>query len=221
MGGVPPPCAGDADLPAAQRRQLRDLRWSEEVLQPHQQCEVRALDLALEGHDLVGALQDLRFVDGRLLQELGHAASLLLHVPLQVEELRLRLAHLALDRRRLRVGEGDLLRVRHHELGRDEVLRDRIVGLLCERCGWEKKEEKPFHRETPVDGMRRRKSVGGCQAAMAWAAARLAGVKGAWWRRAARTTMAMRSRTTMAAAGRRQPGWRHAGVTSANGGIAH
>ena len=58
MGGVPPPAP--AALPAAQRRQLRDLRGSEQVLQPHQQREVRALDLALEGHDL----EDLQVIHG-------------------------------------------------------------------------------------------------------------------------------------------------------------
>ncbi len=104
---------------------------------------MRPLDLALHGHDLVGALQNLCFVNGRLLEELGHPPRLLLHVPLQVEELRLRFSQLALDGGRLGVGQPDFLPVGHHQLGRNEELGDGIaLGRRLLGEGGERKQQE-------------------------------------------------------------------------------
>src|SRR5438477_7340521 len=67
-------------LPSSRRLQLRDLFRRQRVLDAHEQREVRALDLALEGHDLVGLLEDLRLVSRRLLEKLRHLPRLLLQV---------------------------------------------------------------------------------------------------------------------------------------------
>ena len=83
---------------AAQRHQFRDLRRCENVLESYEKRELRALDVVLERHHFVGVLEHFRLIDRRLLQELRHPSGFFLHVPLQVEELRLRFAHFAFDR---------------------------------------------------------------------------------------------------------------------------
>src|SRR5205823_10882257 len=109
----------------------------------------------------------------------------------------------------------------HWARGGDEVRGDRILRRLrlLGEGGDGEEEQEPFHRETPVEGMRRRKSVGGCHVAMARAAARSLGVKEGLrrgWTEAMTMTMSMNAR---AAAGRRHAGRRDAGATTRKRGI--
>ena len=126
-------------------------------------------------------LQDLRFGERRLLQQLHHLVAFLPELPLQIEKVRLRAGHLALDRLALFVLEPEVLGMGHDQLGRTEVARERI-GLRRRRLrerGERKKssddEEQAFHERPPVNfidgvesrtsrpGVRSRKSVGARQ----------------------------------------------------------
>ncbi len=90
------------------------------------------LDLALERHHFIRLLQHSRLVDRRLLKHLRHRVAGFFCLPLQIEESRLRALHFGLDERALFVVEMQLLRLRHDQLRREELLADRII--VRRRC---------------------------------------------------------------------------------------
>jgi len=80
---------------------------------------------------------------------LGTPGDLFLELPLRVEELGLRLLHRFLDRGALLRVEGDVARVPHDELGREEVLGDRVQrGSLSPHGGCQRENGEQDEGQT-------------------------------------------------------------------------
>lgn len=121
--------------------QTRELFGCEEILQPDEQGEVSALDVALQVHHAIGLLENLRFVHRRASQQCQHLLSLLSHLPLPFQKLRLRLEDLSLDGRSLLLLKSELVLMGHDQVRREQmashgvrVLR-RLLTTEGQHCG--------------------------------------------------------------------------------------
>src|SRR6202162_2271934 len=90
---------------------------------------MRSLDFALETHNSVRLLENLRFVGGRLIEKTLHLLRLLLHGPLQIDKFCLRLLDFGLDVCALLLLKPDVTRVRHYQLRREQLPADRILTM--------------------------------------------------------------------------------------------
>src|SRR5215208_769004 len=130
---------------SAQRPERGLLLGRERVLDPNEQRHLRALDLALDRQRAVHLRQHRRLVHRGALQQLEELLRLGLHAPLQIHELVLRLLNRFRDGLALLGPEPDALLLLHDQLGREELLLDRLVLTLLRahrRRGGQREHER-------------------------------------------------------------------------------
>src|SRR2546429_1501625 len=228
--------------------ELRLLLGRERVLDVDQQRDVGALHLALDAQHFVHLRQRRSLIDGRLFEQRGESLRLLLHTPLQVHHLALEILDRLRDGGALLGAEPDILLVLHHELGRKQHARERILRRLRRLLGTRRRngeqdenrnqaDTERFHRvlrsrlRGPSCGMLRsrsspgslsRKSVGACHRTVARSISRRTPSRS---RRIETTTTPTTTRMTAAASPRaRRPGAgarrvRAAATVARNGGV--
>src|SRR2546430_4611753 len=111
------------------RRELALLLGRERVLDLNQQGHVSALHLPFHSQHLVHLRQCRRRIDARLFEQRGEPLRLVLHAPLQIDHLGLKVLDGLRDHRALLGAERDVLLVLHHQLRRKQHTRQRVVRL--------------------------------------------------------------------------------------------
>src|SRR6266496_3099965 len=131
--------------------ELRLLLGREGVLDVDQQRDVGALHLALDAQHFVHLRQRRSLIDGRLFEQRGESLRLLLHTPLQVHHLALEILDRLRDRGALLGAEPDVLLVLHHELGRKQHARERILRRLRRLLGTRRRNGEQDENRNQAD----------------------------------------------------------------------
>src|SRR5213076_277896 len=175
-------------------RELHLLVLCELVLDLDQQADVGPLHLTLHDEHLVDLRERGRLIHHRLIEQLGQPLGLVLHLPLQVQHLRLELLDRSRDRGALFRLEADGALLVHHQLWRKQKPGERVLlvwgtagttrlRLLARRFERTKQEDQgdacsTLHgnslpsnmslgtaRNSSAPGVRSKKSVGASQRA--------------------------------------------------------
>src|SRR6266566_1736458 len=130
---------------AADLAQLGLLLARQQILDAHQQGQVRFLDLLLQSEDPIGLTEHTALVHRTFLQQLQHLFRLSLQLELKIYELLLRFLHFGTERLQLHLVQADLLLVGKNLIGRKDPLRDRILPFRLRArprgCGEEKSRQ--------------------------------------------------------------------------------